>query len=221
MARLTAAIRDGIIANAIKTKDFAGRDLAIVQKRADFVERLRKYALAQYGLTDARIAEIKESIEAITKEVTLNGNKFIRVDLTASNSVWDVNIAGQTRRLYRNGICGGIARPLFDSSEAEYDKSTYHPHYHENDFIVSDPKWLEELNSIDREAESLREEYNTLQSTLKATISGFTTVEKLLEAWPDAKELIPETTQIAKQPGTGIALSVADLNAMCGIPTGN
>lgn len=220
MARLTAAIRDGIIANAIKTKDFAGRDLDIVQKRADFVERLRKYALAQYGLTDARIAEIKESIEAITKEVTLNGNKFIRVDITASNSVWDVNIAGQTRRLYRNGICGGIAKPLFDSSEAEYDKSTYHPHYHENNFIVSDPKWLEELNAIDREAESLREEYNTLKSTLKATISGFTTVEKLLEAWPDAKELIPETTPIAKQPGTGIALSVADLNALCGIPTG-
>lgn len=216
MARLTAAIRDGIIANAIKTKDFAGRDMAIVQKRADFTERLRQFALKTYGLTDARIAEIKNQIEAIQKEVTFDGNAFIRVDFAGSVSRWDVNLGGQRRRLSRNGQ----GEQLFDNHKAEYNSSLYHPHYNEDDFIVRDPKWREELDAIDLEAAQLREEYNTLKSTLTATISGFTTVEKLLEAWPDAKELIPETLPIAKKPGTNIALSVADLNAMCGIPSG-
>lgn len=220
MARLTAAIRDGIIANAIKTKDFAGRDLAIVQKRAAFVERLRKLALKKYNLTDERIAEISEQIDAIKKEVTFDGKKFIRVEFSGTSHTWDINLAGQSRRLYRNGRCGGDGSPLFNSSEADFDKSKYHPHYNENDFIVTDPKWREELDAIDLEAAQLREEYNTLKSTMLATLANFTTVEKLLEAWPDVKELIPEATIIAKQPGSGIALSVADLNALCGIPTG-
>ncbi len=221
MARLTAAIRDGIIANAIKNKDFAGRDLAIVQKRADFVERLRKYALAQYGLTDARLIEIKKQIEELQNEVKHEGARFVRITFDSTNRAWDVNLAGQARRLYLDGTCSGESvKPLYSDSRVEYSDDKITPHFHESDFTVRDPKWREELDAIDLEAEQLREEYNTLKSTLRATISAFTTVEKLLEAWPDAKELIPETTPIAKQPGTGIALSVADLNALCGIPTG-
>lgn len=221
MARLTAAIRDGIIANAIKTKDFAVRDMAIVQKRADFAERLRLFIMGEYGLTDARLVEIKAQVEALAGEVKLEGAQYARIWFDGSHFRIDVNLAGQSRHIYRNGDTNDKRfKPLFGSSEAEYDKTTYAPHTGESDFIVRDPKWREELDAIDLEAAQLREEYNTLKSTLTATISGFTTVEKLLEAWPDAKELIPETLPIAKKPGTNIALSVADLNAMCGIPTG-
>ena len=221
MARLTAAIRDGIIANAIKTKDFSGRDMAIVQKRADFAESLRLFILGEYGLTDARLAKIKAQVESLAKEVKHEGAQYSRIWFDGSHYRLDVNLAGQTRHIYRDGDTNDSRfKSLFGSSRAEYDKSKYAPHTGESDFIVRDPKWREELEAIDLEAEKLREEYNTLKSTLAATISGFTTVEKLLEAWPDAKELIPATTPIAKQPGTGIALSVSDLNAMCGIPTG-
>lgn len=221
MARLTAAIRDGIIANAVKTKDFAGRDKAIVQKRADFAERLRLFILDAYGLTDDRLTEIKEQVKAIGDEVKFNGAQYARIWFDGGNYRMDVNLSGQTRHIYRNGQTNDRACDSLFGNKAKYDETKYTPHTGESDFIVSDPKWREELDAIDKEAVQLRAEYDTLQSTLKATISGFTTVEKLLEAWPDAKELIPETTPIAKQPGTGIALSVADLNALCGIPTGS
>ncbi|EFJ2475479.1 hypothetical protein G5Z15_003802 [Escherichia coli] len=221
MARLTAAIRDGIIANAIKTKDFAGRDLAIVQKRADFAERLRLFILGEYGLTDARLDEIKAQVDELAKEVKHEGSSYVRVDFSGCVYRLDVNLSGQSRYIYRNGVSNDKRyEPLFNTSVAEYDETKYSPHTSECDFTVRDPKWREELDAIDLEAAQLREEYNTLKSTLRATISAFTTVEKLMEAWPDVKELIPETTPIAKQPGTGIALSVADLNALCGIPTG-
>lgn len=221
MARLTAAIRDGIIANAIKTKNFAGRDKAIVQKRADFAERLRLFILGEYGLTDARLAEITAQVNALADEVKLNGAAYVRIYSDARSYQMDVNLSGQFHRIYRDGKSyGERCESLFSDSLAAYDKTKFVPHTSETDFIVRDPKWREEMDAIDLEAQKLREEYNTLKSTLRATISGFTTVEKLLEAWPDAKELIPETTPIAKQPGTGIALSVADLNALCGIPTG-
>lgn len=221
MARLTAAIRDGIIANAIKTKDFAGRDMAIVQKRADFAERLRLFILGEYGLTDARLEEIKAQLDELAKEVKHEGASYVRVCFDGCTYRLDVNLSGQSRYVFRNGHTNDDRyKPLFSRSVAEYDKTKYSPHTSESDFIVRDPKWREELDAIDQEAAQLRAEYNTLKSTLAATISGFTTVEKLLEAWPDVKELIPETTPIAKQPGSGIALSVADLNALCGIPTG-
>lgn len=221
MTRLTAAIRDSIIENAIKTKDFAGRDMAIVQKRADFAERLRLFILGEYGLTDERLAEVEAQVKALAKEVNHEGAQYMRIYVDASNHRMDVNLAGQTRYIFRNGETNDRSfEPLFSKSKAEYDKSKYTPHTCESDFIVRDPKWREELDAINLEASKLREEYITMQSTLKATISGFTTVEKLLEAWPDAKELIPETLPIAKKPGTNIALSVADLNALCGIPTG-
>ena len=221
MARLTAAIRDGIIANAIKTKDFAGRDKAIVQKRADFAERLRLFILGAYGLTDARLDEIKSQVEALGNEVRFNEAQYARIFFDAGNFRMDVNMSGQFRYIYRDGRANDRGFESLFGYSAEYDKTKYTPHNGESDFIVSDPKWREELDAINKEAVQLRAEYDTLQSTLKATISGFTTVEKLLEAWPDAKELIPETTPIAKQPGAGIALSVADLNALCGIPTGS
>lgn len=221
MARLTAAIRDAIIANAIKTKDFASRDMAIVQKRADFAERLRLFILGEYGLTDARLAEIKAQVEALAEEVKHEGAQYSRIWFDGAHYRIDVNLAGQSRHIYRNGDTNDKRfKPLFGSSQAEYDETTYTPHTGESYFIVRDPKWREELDAIDLEAAQLREEYNTLKSTLAATISGFTTVEKLLEAWPDAKELIPETLPIAKKPGTNIAISVADLNAMRGIPSG-
>lgn len=221
MTRLTAAIRDGIIENAIKTKDFAGRDMAVVQKRADFAERLRLFILGEYGLTDARLAEIELQVQAIQKEVTHENWAYVRVGLDTCNYRIDANMSGQRRVVYRNGqTTDERFKQLFGDSKAEYDKGKFSPHTYEDDFIVRDPKWREELDAIDLEAAKLREEYNTLKSTLSATISGFTTVEKLLEAWPDAKELIPETLPIAKKPGTNIALSVADLNALCGIPTG-
>lgn len=220
MARLTAAIRDGIIENAIKTKNFAGRDKAIVQKRADFAERLRLFILGAYGLTDARLAEIKMQVEAIGEEVKFNNAQYARIWFDGGNYRMDVNLSGQTRNIYRDGQTNDrTCNSLFDN-RAEYDKTKYTPHTGEHDFIISDTKWREELDAINKEAVQLRAEYDTLQSTLKATISGFTTVEMLLEAWPDAKELLPTTTPIAKQSGTGIALSVSDLNAMCGIPSG-
>lgn len=221
MTRMTAAIRDGIIENAIKTKDFAGRDMAIVQKRAAFAERLRLFIVGEYGLTDSRLAEIKTQVKALAKEVEFNGAKYMRIYVDDCNYRMDLNLSGQSRYIFRDGRTNDRRfEPLFSNSKAEYDKTKYSPHTSESDFIVRDPKWREELDAIDLEAAKLREEYNTLKSTLAATISGFTTVEKLLEAWPDAKELIPETLPIAKKPGTNIALSVADLNALCGIPTG-
>lgn len=179
------------------------------------------FILGEYGLTDARLAEIEAQVDELAKEVKHEGASYVRIDFDSRGYRLDVNLSGQSRYVYRNGVTNDKRyEPLFNESVAEYDDTKYSPHTCEKDFIVRDPKWREELDAIDQEAAKLREEYNTLKSTLKATISEFTTVEKLLEAWPDAKELIPETTPIAKQPGTGIALSVADLNALCGIPTG-
>lgn len=221
MARLTAAIREAIINNAVNTKDFSVRDKAIVQKRANFAERLRLFVLDQYGLTDARLSKIKSQIDDFRNEVTHNGASYVLFGFDAQKNRFDVNLAGQRRTIYLDGRShDDSAKQLFSDSEAAYSREKYTPHTWEDIFIVKDPAWREELDAIDMEARSLREEYFTLQSTMKEALSNFTTVENLLKAWPDVKELIPETLPIAKKPGTGVSLSTSDLNALCGIPTG-
>jgi hypothetical protein len=55
-----------------------------------------------------------------------------------------------------------------------------------------------------------------LTDTLKAKLKSLRTVGALLDNWPDAAELLPESL---KQKGRDIALAPETLNAICGIPS--
>lgn len=71
---------------------------------------------------------------------------------------------------------------------------------------------------LDAEQEAINRKKTTFDATLDAVLKNARTVKQLLTAWPDAKELLPEDIQRAT--GTALAINPAELNAICGIPSG-
>lgn len=55
-----------------------------------------------------------------------------------------------------------------------------------------------------------------MAAQVKATLNQFTTVKKLLEAWPEAKDLIPDDVDEVK-PKLPV-VQVQDLNCLIGLP---
>lgn len=71
------------------------------------------------------------------------------------------------------------------------------------------------LQELESEVAAINGEHITLKSTVFATLNKFSTVKKLVAHWPEVEKYIPKDQPVT---GTGVAISVADLNAMCGIP---
>ena len=64
---------------------------------------------------------------------------------------------------------------------------------------------------------ALDEERATLSAQVRGALSKFTTVKRLLDAWPEAKELLPDRLPEAK-PALP-AIRTEDLNALIGLPS--
>lgn len=81
--------------------------------------------------------------------------------------------------------------------------------------VPADHWVMARLQELESEVAAINGEHITLKSTVFATLNKFTTVKKLVAHWPEVEKYIPKDQPVT---GTGIAISVADLNAMCGIP---
>jgi len=72
------------------------------------------------------------------------------------------------------------------------------------------------IKSIEIE-DKIREELIELEQSVYASISGITTLKKLLETWPEVVELLP--SDITQQPVRLPALRTDNLNKLIGLPT--
>lgn len=220
MAKLTISTIEAIVHNALVSKGYVAQDLDIVQRRADFVERVRCMALKAHNLTDEKLADVRAQADALNYEIGIFGV----IAFSHSRSYFDVNIAGQTRRLYRSGQVSinssrpeeTTYRPMWAKDGVEYDDSKLSPFSGHQDFIVAAPAIREELDALNAEATLLRGEVDTTRATLKAYLRQFTTVEKLVKVWPEVVELLPPTVE--KPVSNELALTPDDLNALCGLP---
>lgn len=80
----------------------------------------------------------------------------------------------------------------------------------------SDHEFSKRFFNLERQLREAMDKRDEIETTVKGSISKFTTVEKLLKVWPEAKELIPETVKLQT---TEIVLVTDDLNKMLGLPT--
>ncbi|MBD9984561.1 hypothetical protein FOT65_15015 [Citrobacter portucalensis] len=63
----------------------------------------------------------------------------------------------------------------------------------------------------------LEDRKKDIETTVWAALNSVTTIKRLIEVWPESKELIPDGVDTAKQ--TLPALKVEDLNRLIGLPT--
>lgn len=204
MALITAAIRNAIITNAVANKQFKEREQAIYAERSQLAEDVRIASLESVGLTDAKV----EKLVKTAKEIQSTLDSIVGISINRGKSFYiQVNLGGQRRNFYFNGEDWCVSA-IFDEPEAVYKIG--------KDNVSLDRAYGEQLDEINHRHKLLREDHEVLVATLTATIKKFSTVEKLVASWPEAEQLLPAAEVVAT--GTGVALSVDTLNALCGLP---
>lgn len=191
MTRLTKHIREQILANAqTKSGNRARRD-ATIQKRKDWDEAVRLDALKEHAELLTRLDLKVEKIRAqVPDAFRSSGSPILR------RGQIRVNCAGMV--LYANGWEGEKVAPA-------------------NHTITADNPLAQKFHDIAAEEQANTEQWERVKASVNAATGAVTTVKALLKAWPECKELLPETVEESKSQLP--AIQVADLNALVGLPT--
>lgn len=200
--RLTPAIKKHIINAAIEKAGFSEKREALLEEYAAIAEAVRLISVGG--------EENDKKLAGIIKRHNTRAKNFPEGLFTApirQGIGVHVNAGGEAHFLH---FCGAY-RPYNDSKRAPVVKTTAP----EVTLPVSHPLAVR-LSKAERNREGLHEEMDELSATVAAALCGYRTVAKLVAAWPEAKELLPEEdTESACLP----AIPVADLNAVIGLPT--
>lgn len=210
------SIIDAIIRNAAIKSGIAARDKDICARRSAVTLRIRDYFLKQAGLTVEEITRLGEMAKDINERV----KDFGYVDLRMETSSFSVNVGGHYHDLSLDGTKWSRydeAATLFSDSRATVEHR-FAPAWHRNTTVYPFDSARDELMALDGEAKKLRAEYDTLCATITAQVKPVRTIKALLKVWPEAVELLPEAEQ-PKPQSTELALDVATLNALCGVPS--
>lgn len=192
MTRITKTLAEDIVDAALRKAGIPEARKALIDKEQEWAERCRIQHLggpekaAEYAKVNAEARRLYAQLPA-----GLRGfNRIANVETYAR-----VNVAGQWARIRmsESRICSGEFWPI----------------------AADDPlaqQWYDlcaEREAIDAKAESVK-------TQVHGVVSQFTTVAKLLAAWPEAEQLLP--AEVPSQKPTLPAVRVEDLNKALGLP---
>lgn len=83
--------------------------------------------------------------------------------------------------------------------------------------LLADNPLVKRFYDIEAAKKACDERSKAVSGQVYATLSQFGTIKSLIKAWPEAKELLPETLPESK-PNLP-AIKVSDLNALVGLPS--
>ena len=179
--------------------------------------RITKYLRDQIVTNAIEKSGINTTIKTIDASINQLGED-IRIDYFGGVKQYETYkevVEDSDKRLkfyyshYRFNAAFGGQRYCFsfdDYTPVPYDLLTFN----------SDHEFSKRFFNLERQLREATDKRDEIETTVKGSISKFTTVEKLLKVWPEAKELIPETV---KPQTTEIVLVKDDLNKMLGLPT--
>lgn len=143
-----------------------------------------------------------------TEQTTIYGGNF---SLYIGGQVRNIDLDGDLDKDNRINIdlpSPGIHKKIL----AQYI-GLYKPNF--RPMLPGDHPAADTLYRLCEEIKAINGEFIALKSAVFSTLNKFTTVKKLVAAWPEIEKYIP-TSQ--KPLGTGLALTREDLNAICSIP---
>lgn len=213
--RMNAAIRDGMVEKALETSGYNAERRALITTTATFAEKVRQVILADEGTTDeglnARWGELKNSQDSY----------FFYVSMTRDydSTHFNINLGGMDVYLYLDGRNHSHSQqPTFLTAAFKEGQKTNRCWVPRRRAAITDDALKQEFLDIENLWNESVAKRDTIRANVAAAVGKFRTIEKLLEAWPEAKDLLPDAA--AKTPGTAVALDVKSLNAICGVPAG-
>ena len=206
MTRLTKSIKEKIVKNALNQAGINDEKLILRKRRAELAESVR---VAGLGGSEA-ISEIEKNIKKIEKiqgGSCLKGVRRSEFGVMEDYDMGGVNFAGSQVILYFNGGFN------YHDGDNVYKKIL--PKSSKLAFTADHPLTIEFLD-IERATNELQGRSNMISSQVAGSLLPFTTIKKLLKAWPEVKELLPESVEESK-PQLPMVL-VKDLNKLIGLP---
>jgi len=209
MTRLTVAIKEQIVNNALKQAGIFDEKKSLRSRRVYMAEGVRVYGL---GGVDA-LVKLEKNIKHIKSLQAGDCFKNISKSCFGTHGdfeIYNCKIGGANVCIQYNGNEGR-------NDYGHVDRLIKNPTpYNVN--IPADHPLAVEFNAIQKVSIELKDRSNTIKSQVKGSLSQYTTIKKLIEAWPEVKELLPKTVDESK-PKLPVVL-VKDLNKLIGLPKG-
>lgn len=205
MTRLNKNIREKIMRNAIDASGVTKRQADLVERRARLADDVRLFALGGIEVEKKLDSEFKKIKKQIDK---LDSSLFVYLSRVQPRSDYDisVNFAGRVITLHFNGY------DYFNRDvDAVYKKYVNGVRVN----ITSDSILNHEFDAVCIEQKTINDIRTQVKSEVTAMVNSVSTVKKLLEIWPEAKDLLPEEE---KTQSTSLTADVGKLNVMLGLP---
>jgi hypothetical protein len=201
---ITSSLKEQIIDNALAKAGIPKRKAALRAARVAWAERVR---LAAIGGTEAE-AEIRKSL----KKIEALASKFpeaLRIKEPHVRKDYDIklNLAGSTVFAFFNGnYCG------YESTSPEHEWKMTPAEF----TLLADDPLVTEFYGFDALYKQIKSDEEDIRQNVSAALSKVRTVKRLLEEWPEAKELLPEDAPSVPLPP---AIRRETLNEMIGLPS--
>jgi len=203
MTKLTKAVKEQIIQNAVNKSGLIDEHDKIVQRRAEWANNVRLFAIGGVD-EDEKLIVINERHLTLVKSVPENIRMQGRSPAQTSNELY-VNVAGISFRAYfHGGLNYNRAEQVYRISPSSVT-------------LLADNPLVAEFHEIHNQQEEYDNKLSNLKNSVAGVIEKITTVKKLLGVWPEAKELLPD--DIEKKVVNLPAVQTADLNKMIGLPS--
>lgn len=203
MTKLTKAVKEQIIRNAVIKSGLIDEHNKIIQRRAEWANNVRLFAIGGVD-EEKKLIAINEQYITMRESVpnVLKGD--LRKPVKTDNDIY-VNVAGISFTALFNGQLG------YDKSEHIYKITP------NNTVLLADNPLVAEFHEIHNQQEDYENKLSDLKNSVNGVIANITTVKKLLDVWPEAKELLPP--DIEKQTVQLPMVQTADLNKLIGLPS--
>lgn len=198
MTRLNKGIRSDIVQNAV--------DKAVSQRKDNLAALRKEIANEAYNVATKDVDEpklvkkAKRLIEDLSQ--VLDSNSIDAIEANTFSQHIRVNYNGQRIDLRCEDTCLSV---------------TGTRHYFNKGFAVpANTRLADMCDKYFKEEARINEISESVHANVRATVESVTTVKKLLELWPEAAELLPETES------KRAALPVVQrdqLNTMIGLPS--
>lgn len=209
MTRLTVSIKDKMVNKALVVAGINKEFKSLVGRRALLANSIRIDCLGG----KENIAKIKSHFEKISKltgsDLIKNVSKYSSFYAISDYELNHINLGGMRVTLQYSGeYCGYEDR----------DKRVLHDIVPCDKSVVytADHEFTKEFLLIEGDYKTVRGKKEGIAAQVRATLNQFTTIKKLLEAWPESKDLIPDDVDEVK-PKLPV-VQVQDLNCLIGLP---
>lgn len=200
--RLTNAIRDEIAKKALEKSGIEEELKQHAKEVQQFSFDVRTYLLGG----EKAVQEIESQLKKITTHIAaINKHNICEVYLASCHN-WSFRVS-----------FGGMQTRLNFGQDEKGDPIYMVTPSTDKALLAGDHELSKRFMELENKGAQLNSKREEIKNNVYAALKSVTSLKRLLEVWPEAKELLPKTEDIVR--ATLPSVKVEDLNKMIGLPT--